>query len=880
MGGGAQNSVGTVLRGWLVIAAVALLAVAMPPAASAMDTVTTIETPGCAGAVTWRIGYQLYWGDTDGRTLDRTALDSVLAATRDFAGRVGTGSECGIRVAIDVYDMQDAMWQQPIGRFPAANPERDSFRELHEYDVLFLRYPETGLETYLGATNYQEAWFPTTAPGNGAPWVSLLTHEWLHDVVNHYPASTLGWPDGDVHGRCNHPAYCGAGSLGEMAYYADMTRGRVQRADGTHAGMLPGEYAAAGTPAHPMPKPTATTPPHITGTGRPGETLTCLPGTWSNSPTTFAYNWYRPSTGAFVPGATSPTYVPSRDDGFTIGCQVRAISPSGAGSYFVYLTLDLGPKPEMVTAPTITGTGRPGDELTCNPGTWTNDPTRFTYGWYRVSTGAWILGADASRYIPTSDDGFTLGCRVVAVNTNGSTSTWAYRELDLGPKPEPIVLPSISGTGRPGDELTCNTGTWRNDPTTITVHWYSASTGAYIPDATSITYTPSLADGSYVGCYVRAASSAGVTKKVAYKTLYTSFTALSSMRVTGTGAIGSTMQCDPGTYTFNPSTTYRWRYWSSLTGAVDVAEPNGPTYVPMSTSATHLECEVTATAQGFTIVRSARIALIRAPAAIAPPTIAGTTMVGQRLTATSQSWGTGASITRRWERCSAPGLCSAIPDADESSYLLTSDDLGTTTRFITSASNAAGESTATSAETTIVAAAPTSTTTSDSPTTDGSTPTTTTGTITSPPLPPAPPSTTQPHGTNPTSAQPDVSRPAGVVPTMRRDVYAGSAGPDHIRLLDGNDLARGGSGNDSLFGQGGNDQLFGGAGKDRLFGGVGNDLLDGGPGADLLSGEAGRDRIIARDGVRDVIRCGSGFDTVIADRRDVVSRDCERVQRR
>ena len=34
------------------------------------------------------------------------------------------------------------------------------------------------------------------------------------------------------------------------------------------------------------------------------------------------------------------------------------------------------------------------------------------------------------------------------------------------------------------------------------------------------------------------------------------------------------------------------------------------------------------------------------------------------------------------------------------------------------------------------------------------------------------------------------------------------------------------------------------------------------------------------DGERDVVQCGSERDTVLADRRDVVARDCERVSRR
>jgi hypothetical protein len=59
--------------------------------------------------------------------------------------------------------------------------------------------------------------------------------------------------------------------------------------------------------------------------------------------------------------------------------------------------------------------------------------------------------------------------------------------------------------------------------------------------------------------------------------------------------------------------------------------------------------------------------------------------------------------------------------------------------------------------------------------------------------------------------------------------------------------------------------LDGGAQEDLLQGGAGADTLTGGPGVDLLRGRAGDDHIFARDGEKDSISCGPGFDTVEAD---------------
>jgi WD40-like Beta Propeller Repeat len=53
-----------------------------------------------------------------------------------------------------------------------------------------------------------------------------------------------------------------------------------------------------------------------------------------------------------------------------------------------------------------------------------------------------------------------------------------------------------------------------------------------------------------------------------------------------------------------------------------------------------------------------------------------------------------------------------------------------------------------------------------------------------------------------------------------------------------------------------------------------------GPGSDDVDSGAGADLIRARDRERDAVRCGSGRDRVLADRRDRVARDCERVVRK
>ncbi len=80
-----------------------------------------------------------------------------------------------------------------------------------------------------------------------------------------------------------------------------------------------------------------------------------------------------------------------------------------------------------------------------------------------------------------------------------------------------------------------------------------------------------------------------------------------------------------------------------------------------------------------------------------------------------------------------------------------------------------------------------------------------------------------------------------------------------------------------------NDRVLGGRGSDNVVGGEGNDLLVEGTlrefSEDRLSGGAGNDVIpaINSPAFGDVVTCGSGFDRVLADRKDIAAPDCERV---
>jgi hypothetical protein len=108
----------------------------------------------------------------------------------------------------------------------------------------------------------------------------------------------------------------------------------VTALNGDGAGSARSSQTAVVTPTT---APGNTARPTIEGDAIVGEQLTATDGTWTNSPTSFAYQWQRCDIDALtcgaVPGATAKTYnVGAADLGFRLRVVVTARNASGAGS--------------------------------------------------------------------------------------------------------------------------------------------------------------------------------------------------------------------------------------------------------------------------------------------------------------------------------------------------------------------------------------------------------------------------------------------------------------------------------------------------------------------------------------------------------------------
>jgi hypothetical protein len=118
--------------------------------------------------------------------------------------------------------------------------------------------------------------------------------------------------------------------------------------------------------------------------------------------------------------------------------------------------------------------------------------------------------------------------------------------------------------------------------------------------------------------------------------------------------------------------------------------------------------------------------------------------------------------------------------------------------------------------------------------------------------------------------------------------FVGTDAAEDVFVEANTSTIRGLGGNDRLVAYDGHDSIEGGDGDDFMQGGFGNDVLDGGAGVDQFLGDrtesnvfaVGNDTMRARDGNAEQIDCGiGGGDSVVADASDVVSTNCESVDR-
>jgi hypothetical protein len=187
--------------------------------------------------------------------------------------------------------------------------------------------------------------------------------------------------------------------------------------------------------------------------------------------------------------------------------------------------------------------------------------------------------------------------------------------------------------------------------------------------------------------------------------------------ITGNPAVGQTLTSSNGTWTTtgDATYTYTWLRCPPSGGASDGSDcasigATTATYVVAAGDVGfRLRTRVTAQDAGgqASAVSNATAAITAqaGPPNTQPPTITGSTVVGEKLTANPGTWtgGSGVTFAYLWSRCDAAGAaCADITTATQNTYTLVTADVGKTLRVKVTGTDASGSNSVTSAQTAVV----------------------------------------------------------------------------------------------------------------------------------------------------------------------------------
>jgi hypothetical protein len=481
--------------------------------------------------------------------------------------------------------------------------------------------------------------------------------------------------------------------------------------------------------------------PVISGTPTVGQTLAVSNGSWSENPISYSYRWQRCNElgEECVPivGATKATHVLlSADQGATIRAQVSASNDAGASAPATSTqTAVIAPEPSVPTntaLPIISGAPTVGETLSVSNGSWTENPTSYSYQWQRCNTlgeqCAAIAGATKATYVLASaDQGATIRAQLSASNATGPSVPASSTPTAVVQPALPVntAPPAISGPPTVGETLRVSNGSWTENPTSYSYQWQRCNTlgeeCVAIAGETKRTHPLVIADeGSTIRAEVTATNAAGSSAPAT--STHTAVIAPEPSApptntappvISGTPMVGETLTSSEGSWSENPSGySYQWQRCNTAGEACEaIAGATEPSIVLAGAQkAFTLRAQVTGTnaAGSSPPATSTQTAVVQPapPANSSPPVISGNAMVGQTLSASTGSWSenpTGYSY--QWQRCSAEGEeCETITGATNSGYLLAGADAGATIRAQVSASNASGSSApATSSQTAVIA---------------------------------------------------------------------------------------------------------------------------------------------------------------------------------
>ncbi len=165
-----------------------------------------------------------------------------------------------------------------------------------------------------------------------------------------------------------------------------------------------------------------------------GLSLSVSNGAWAGDPVSFHYQWQDCNTAdtkcTNISGATISSYKPSAAE---VGKPIRALvtARNQAGENFAASDSSAAVRPATPVNTAAPGLSPAAPKLavteTATPGTWTNEPTAYSYQWEDCNAGGEeceaIAGATSAKYTPVADDVGRMLAVTVTANNDGALGT-------------------------------------------------------------------------------------------------------------------------------------------------------------------------------------------------------------------------------------------------------------------------------------------------------------------------------------------------------------------------------------------------------------------------------------------------------------------------
>jgi lysophospholipase L1-like esterase len=388
------------------------------------------------------------------------------------------------------------------------------------------------------------------------------------------------------------------------------------------------------------------------------------------------------------------------------------------------------PQPPVNTVtPSISGAVQDGQPLAVSNGTWSGStPMTFAYQWQKCDTAgvncADISGAASNSYIPANaDQGSTLRARVTATNsaasaTANSATTSVVKALPINTSP-----PIISGTYQDGKTLSVSSGAWTGTPAPSYIYQWrtcdaQGSNCVNISGATTSSYTLNASQiGQKVSATVTASNSVGTASVSATSAVISAALPQNNQApaISGVAQENKSLTANNGSWNGTQPITYNYQWMNCNSDGSNCNNINGATnqnYTIQNSDVGKVLCVIVTAnnAAGSVMAMSADTSAVTPaptpPANAQTPAITGQTQDGQQLQATNGNWSGTQPITYsyQWQRCDSTALnCTDITNATNTTYDLSSSDIGLQIRVKVNATNTAGTSSAYANATSVIA---------------------------------------------------------------------------------------------------------------------------------------------------------------------------------